>query len=47
MSAALTLARDSGAIVDEASMGRRTLNELFFQLTGAQLRDRGEDATAI
>jgi ABC-2 type transport system ATP-binding protein len=35
MSAALTLARDSGAI------------ELFFQLTGAQLRDRGEDATAI
>jgi ABC-2 type transport system ATP-binding protein len=47
LSAALTLARDSGIIVNEASMGRRTLNELFFQLTGAQLRDHGEDASAV
>jgi ABC-2 type transport system ATP-binding protein len=47
LSAALMLARDRGITVDEASMGRRTLNELFFQLTGAQLRDRGDDASAV
>jgi ABC-2 type transport system ATP-binding protein len=46
MSAALAAAHDSGTIVAEASMGRRTLDELFFQLTGTQLRDHGEDAAA-
>jgi ABC-2 type transport system ATP-binding protein len=46
MSAALAAARDNDTIVAEASMGTRTLEELFFQLTGAQLRDHGEDASA-
>jgi ABC-2 type transport system ATP-binding protein len=44
MSAALALARDSGTVIAEAAMGRRTLDELFFQLTGTRLRDQGDDA---
>jgi ABC-2 type transport system ATP-binding protein len=47
MSAALVLARDSGAVIAEAIMGRRTLDELFFQLTGTQLRDHGDDEAAV
>jgi ABC-2 type transport system ATP-binding protein len=46
MTAALAALRDSGTIVAEASMGTRTLEELFFQLTGTQLRDGGNDASA-
>jgi ABC-2 type transport system ATP-binding protein len=46
MSAALALARDSGSVIAEAAIGRRTLDELFFQLTGTQLRDHGDDAAA-
>jgi ABC-2 type transport system ATP-binding protein len=44
LSAALARARECGAVVAEASMGRRTLAELFFQLTGTQLRDHSDNA---
>jgi ABC-2 type transport system ATP-binding protein len=46
LAAALAVLRDSGTIVAEASMGTRTLEQLFFQLTGAQLRDQCDDASA-
>jgi ABC-2 type transport system ATP-binding protein len=46
LSAALEVARGSGTVIAEASMGKRSLEALFFQLTGTQLRDEGNDASA-
>ena len=41
--AVLEAARDSGVALLEVSMGRRSLETLFFQLTGAHMKDRAKD----
>jgi ABC-2 type transport system ATP-binding protein len=43
LSAVLDAARDNNVAVVEAAMGRRSLETLFFQLTGAQMRDERSD----
>jgi ABC-2 type transport system ATP-binding protein len=44
LTAALTAAQQSALAVAEATMGLRNLEALFFQLTGTQLRDHGDDS---
>ena len=43
LAAALQAAREHGVTLIDASMGRRSLEALFFQLTGAQMREEGVD----
>jgi len=43
LAAALQAARCNQVTLVEASMGRRSLESLFFQLTGAKMRDEGVD----
>ncbi len=43
LAASLHAARTRGVALVEASLGRRSLESLFFQLTGAQLRDEAAD----
>lgn len=46
LAASLQAARDRGVALVEASIGRTSLETLFFQLTGAQLRDEAADERA-
>lgn len=43
LSSSLKAVRDRDVVLVEASIGRRSLENLFFQLTGAQLRDEADD----
>lgn len=46
LAAAMQAARRNQVTLAEASMGRRSLETLFFELTGAQMRDEGIDERA-
>jgi ABC-2 type transport system ATP-binding protein len=46
LTAAMQAARRNQVTLVEASMGRRSLETLFFRLTGAQMRDEGVDESA-